>query len=62
MIPTSASGWQLYSGMKGVGAAGKRLTSATRKVCKLIENLPLKDAKHAVEFIDFWRVGRPDIG
>jgi hypothetical protein len=60
-IPASASEWQLFSSMNGSGAAAKRLTQATRRVCTLIRNLPLKATKHAVEFINFWRVGRPDI-
>lgn len=32
-VPSTASEWQLYSDMKGSGAAAKRLTAALKKAC-----------------------------
>jgi hypothetical protein len=44
VMPVSSRDWQLYSDVKGCGAAARALTAACRKAVKIILGAKLKDS------------------
>lgn len=56
--PQGCVGWELFSGMKGVSAAARRLTVACNAVIKAIESCPTSERAELMAYVtDYcWRV------